>query len=93
MKHGQSSVSSGSVFDYTMSRSSGLKGDTPYAQRQRKTAGLAESMKDDEYMMMKRMNGDAYTHQQQLRKLPESPQVCTMCGQKDARRDALCVKC
>jgi hypothetical protein len=42
-----------------MSRSSGLKGDTPYAQRQRKTAGLAESMKDDEYMMMKRINGDA----------------------------------
>lgn len=49
-----SSVSSGSVFEYTMSRSSGLK-DTPYAQHQRKT-GMAESMKDDEYMMIKRMN-------------------------------------
>lgn len=52
-----SSVSSGSVFDYTLSRRSGLK-DTPYTQHQRNT-GLAKSMKDDEYMTMKRMNVDS----------------------------------
>ena len=56
---GMSSLSSsGSVFVYTLSRSSGLK-DTPYAQHQRRTGGMAESMKDDEYMVMKRMNVDS----------------------------------
>jgi len=65
-----SSVSSGSVFEYTMSRSSGLK-DTPYAQHQR-NIGLAKSMKDDDYMMMKRMNVDS--QMQQLRKQPEISQ-------------------
>jgi len=48
-------------------------------------------MKDDDYMMMKRMNVDS--QMQQLRKQPEIEQYCTMCGQKDAMRDALCIKC